>query len=216
MEVHGVKRVERFWDSRSKEYDRNEEEYERSHKQAVDNTRKHLSVSDIVLDYGCGTGIVTNDLADSVREIHGVDISSEMIDVARRKAAERGIENVHYAQATIFHERYGTESYNVILAFSVLHLLEDTQMVMQRIHELLKPGGLFISETPCLGERTAFFSILLFLLSKTGLVPYLSRFRTSELQDLVVGGGFRIVDAEDSDQTPPTHFIVAQKVGGTH
>jgi 2-polyprenyl-3-methyl-5-hydroxy-6-metoxy-1,4-benzoquinol methylase len=212
MAVHGVKRAERFWDGRSKEYDRNEEKYEQSYKKAVDNTRKYLSVSDVVLDYGCGTGIVTNDLADSVREIHGIDISSGMIDVARRRAAERGIENVRYAQSTIFDERYGRESYNVILAFSVLHLLEDTQKVMQRINQLLKPGGLFISETPCLGERTAFLSMLLFLLSKTGLVPYLSRFGSAELQDLVVGGGFRIVDTEDSDQTPPTHFIVAEKV----
>jgi 2-polyprenyl-3-methyl-5-hydroxy-6-metoxy-1,4-benzoquinol methylase len=215
MGVHGVKSVERFWDSRAKEYDRNEEKYEQSYKKAVDNTKKHLSVSDVVLDYGCGTGIVTNDLADSVREIHGIDISSEMIDVARRRAVERGIGNVHYAQSTIFDELYGNESYNVILAFSVLHLLEDTQKVMQRINELLKPGGLFISETPCLGERAAFFSILLCLLSKTGLVPYLSRFGTSELQDLVTGGGFRVVDTEYSDQPTPTHFIVAEKVGGT-
>jgi hypothetical protein len=82
---------------------------------------------------------------------------------------------------------------------------------MQRINELLKPGGLFISVTPCLGERKGFLSIFLFLLSKTGLVPYLNLLRSSELRDLVVGGGFRIVETEESDQTPPTYFIVAKK-----
>jgi 2-polyprenyl-3-methyl-5-hydroxy-6-metoxy-1,4-benzoquinol methylase len=42
----------------------------------------------------------------------------------------------------------------VILAFHVLHLLEDTQEVVQRMHELLKPGGLFVSATACMGEKS--------------------------------------------------------------
>ena len=210
-----MKRSEKFWDQRSNEYDRNEDKYEQSYNKTVESTRKYLSTGDTVLDYACGTGIITNELAENVKEIHAIDISSKMIDVARRKAGEREIDNVHYAKATLFDERYERESFDVILAFNILHLLDDAHRVMHRIYELLKPGGLFISATACLGERRTFLSIFLFLLSKVGLVPYLNLLTVSELEDLVVDGNFQIVETEDLDQTPPNYFIVAKKVSRT-
>ncbi|NEW06798.1 methyltransferase domain-containing protein [Paenibacillus sp. SYP-B3998] len=57
--------------------------------------------------------------------------------------------NINYAHSTIFDERYKKGSFDVILVFHVLHLLEDEHIVLQRINELLKPGGLLISATPC-------------------------------------------------------------------
>jgi 2-polyprenyl-3-methyl-5-hydroxy-6-metoxy-1,4-benzoquinol methylase len=99
-------------------------------------------------------------------------ISSKMIDAAKRKAAERRIENINYVQSTRFDERYTKESFNLILAFNILHLVKDTQKAILRIKELLKPGGLFISETARMGQKKSLVSTLLFLLSKIGIVPF--------------------------------------------
>jgi 2-polyprenyl-3-methyl-5-hydroxy-6-metoxy-1,4-benzoquinol methylase len=208
-------RSEKFWDRRAREYDRDEEKYEQTYRRTIESTRRRLSPGDVVLDYACGTGIITNQIAASVKEIHAIDISSKMIDVAEREARERGVDNVHYAQSTIFDDNYENASFDVILAFNVLHLLEDAQRVAQRISELLKPGGLFISATPCMGEKKSFLSGLFFLLSKTGIAPYI-RFPTfSELEDLVAGRDLQIVETRDLHQTPPNYFIVAKKIEGT-
>jgi 2-polyprenyl-3-methyl-5-hydroxy-6-metoxy-1,4-benzoquinol methylase len=64
--------------------------------------------------------------------------------------------NVDFAQTNLFDERYTKESFDVILAFNILHFLEDHRQALQRITELLKPGGLCISLTPCLREKMAF------------------------------------------------------------
>jgi SAM-dependent methyltransferase len=174
-----------------------------------------LSVSDVVLDYACGTGIITNEIAGSVKAIYAVDISSKMIDVARRRAAERGIGNVHYAKTTLFDERYQRESLDVILAFNILHLLHDPQKAMERIGELLRPGGLFISATPCLAERRSCLGVLLRLLSKVGIVPCVNVLEFSELEDIIAHRYFRVVETENLDHTPPNHFVVARKIQTT-
>lgn len=128
-----------------------------------------------------------------MKEIQGIDISSRMIDAAKTKADERKIENIDFRQTAIFDESYKRESFDVILAFNILHFFEDTLKVMQRINELLKPGGLIIIATACMGEKT-FLNTLQFLLFspliKLGIVPYMRFFKMSELKDSISNGNF--------------------------
>jgi hypothetical protein len=79
---------------------------------------------------------------------------------------------------TIFDQRYETGSYDMILAFSILHLGEGTPEVIRRIYELLEPGGIFISAAACLGVKRGFVGILRFILSKIGLVQIGIRFKS--------------------------------------
>ena len=69
----------------------------------------------------------------------------------------------------------------MILAFSLIHLLEDAEKTMQWIHDLLKPNGFFISLTPCLGEKR-FLRMLLLFVYKLGILPYISCFKICELE----------------------------------
>ncbi len=202
---------EKFWDKTANKYDQEEKKDEPTYNKIIEKTKKYLKISDIVLDYGCGTGLISNEIADNVKVIHAIDISSKMIEIAKKKAAGRKIENIDYAHSTIFDERYKSGSFDVILAFYILHLLEDTHKVMQRINELLKPGGLIISATPCMGEKT-FPSILLSLVSKIGLIPNIRSFKISELEDSIANGNFEIIETECLHQSSQQYFIVAKKV----
>jgi 2-polyprenyl-3-methyl-5-hydroxy-6-metoxy-1,4-benzoquinol methylase len=205
---------EKFWDRVAKSSDEQDDELDETYLKILESTKKHLHVDDIVLDYACGTGIITNEIAGDVKEIHAIDISSKMIEVAKRRAGEHNFENVHFAQTTIFDERYNNESFNVILAFNILHLLEDAHPVVHRINELIKPGGLFISTTPCLVEKEV-LGIFLSILSKIRIFPYLKRLKIPELEGLIANGNFQIVETENLDPTGPSHFIVAKKVSRT-
>ena len=137
-------RSEKFWDKAANDFTDHELHINLNENKDFITTLKYLNIDDTVLDYGCATGIISNAIADKVKEIHAIDISSKMIEMAISKASERHIENVYYTQATIFDERYQKESFNVILAFRILHMLEDIQAVIRRINELLnsiKPNG---------------------------------------------------------------------------
>ncbi len=202
-----MNKTEKFWDRMSNQFDKQAGHFEQP---PVERSKKYINSSDIVLDYGCATGTTTIEFAGNVKKIHGIDFSSKMIEAAKRKAAVCKIENIDFTKTEIFDERFKKESFDVIVAFNILHLLEDTQKALQRINELLKPGGFIISVTACMGEKK-FLRILLFLLMKTGLVPNMKFFRISELEDSISCANFQIIEKESLNNSPNEHFIVAKK-----
>ena len=205
-----------FWDRASKNYDKTEERFEYIHSKSRENTKKYLNGSNIVLDYGCGTGTTSCEIANRVKEIHAIDISSKMIEIAKRKAVASKVENINFVRADIFDKRYKKESFDVILAFNMLHTVIDPQVVMRRIYELLKPEGLFISVTPCLREKMAFLVNiqiqLVRILCKIGVIPIpIRRLKSSELDDLLVNGDFQTIDTEKLYKGASSYFVVAKK-----
>ena len=190
-----MNKSEGFWDGASKNYDKTEERFEYIHGRSRENTRKFLKGSDTVLDYGCGTGTAACQFSSQVKEIHAIDISSQMIAIAREKAAVAKVENVSFEQSDIFDSKYSNESYDVILAFNMLHTVPSPQNVMLRINELLKPEGLFISVTPCLRQKMSFLVNLQIqlvrILCKLGLIPIpIRRITSFDVEDLLEVGGF--------------------------
>ena len=203
-------RAEKFWDKLADTFDRRVLKHcGQYYIWTVENTIQYLNRSDVVLDYACGTGIIAIEIAQNVKEIYAIDISLKMIEVAKIKTYERKIENIHFVHSTIFDERYKRGTFDVILAFNILHLIEDTQKLMQRIYELLKPGGLFISATECTGDKKTFFNVILLLVSGMGIVPYLKSFNISELEGSITKGNFQIIER---DSLKNTQFIVGKKI----
>jgi 2-polyprenyl-3-methyl-5-hydroxy-6-metoxy-1,4-benzoquinol methylase len=207
---------DKFWDSMANNLDKTEKRLEQIFIKVLKNTKTYLNVEDVVLDYGCGTGLICNEIAGNVKKIYAIDISSKMLDIAKRRAVARNIENIDFAQTDIFDTRYERESFDVILAFGILHYLEDNMQAIQRITELLKPGGLFISSTPCLAEKMTFSTKLQFypylLLSKTGWIPSMKRFTISELNGLIASEHLQIVKTENIYYKITGLFNVAKKV----
>ncbi|WP_085909519.1 class I SAM-dependent methyltransferase [Kiloniella majae] len=208
---------EKFWDKASKNYDKTEDRFEYIHRKTSENTKKHLSNTDIVLDYGCGTGTKSCEFAKQVKEIHAIDISSKMIEIATNKGTTNKVENVNFTKTTIFDEKYKKESFDVVLAFNMLHTVPSPQTIVNRIHELLKPEGLFISATPCMQEKMSFLvgmQIYLFrILSKIGIVPIsIRRFKSSELDDLIENGNFQSIETESIYKGATSYFVAAKKV----
>jgi 2-polyprenyl-3-methyl-5-hydroxy-6-metoxy-1,4-benzoquinol methylase len=206
-----MNKSEKFWDKSAYKFDEAEKKDKQTYIRIIDRTRKYLKSSDTVLDFGCGTGLISNEIADYVKLIHAIDISSKMIEIAKYKADNRKIQNIQYTHSTIFDERYISGSFDVILAFYILHLVEDNKKTIQRIHNLLKPGGLVIAVIPCIGEKI-FLKISLSLLNKIGLVPDLKSFKAWELEDLIANGIFETIENESLDQKIPQYFIVAKKI----
>jgi 2-polyprenyl-3-methyl-5-hydroxy-6-metoxy-1,4-benzoquinol methylase len=203
----------RFWDRVSRNTDRRTSGYDQTVHSILAKTRPYLDPGDVVLDFACGTGTFSCGLAGHVQEVTAIDISSGMLDVAKSKANERQIENVEFVQSAIFDDRHRPESFDVVLAFNILHLLQDAPRVMQRFNDLLRPGGLLVSCTPCLGEKRSPLGVFLVLLSKLSLVPYLNTLTISSVEELLVSGRFQVVEAETLEHKPPNYFSVAKKVG---
>ena len=178
---------------------------------SVERLAKYLAADDTVLDYACGTGVVAYKIAADVKEVHAIDAAAGMIDLATERARESEVANVHFARKTIFDEQLQAGTYDVLLAFNILHLLKDAREALQRASELLKPGGLLVCEMPCLGEAGVLLRTLLPFIGKVVGISYLRTFRISELQDLIRAEGFQILESEVPKGIIKICFVVARK-----
>jgi 2-polyprenyl-3-methyl-5-hydroxy-6-metoxy-1,4-benzoquinol methylase len=206
---------EKMWNQLAKNWDTPGVSLGENDLRIIERTKKYLAAGSMVLDYGCATGSIALEISGMVKEVHGIDISSNMIEIAKRKMDERETKNISFRKGTIFDESLGKESFDLILALSVLHLVEDSAQVIDRVNQLLKPGGVFISATPCLGEK-AFISVLMnipiFVLSKIGLIPPINFFSAFSLATTITNEGFQIIEQEDFSVHPLREcFIVARK-----
>jgi arsenite methyltransferase len=103
-----------------------------------------LKEGEVVLDLGSGGGIDVFIAAKKVglegRAI-GVDMTDEMLDLARRNAEEVGIENVEFRKGDIEDLPVEDESVDVIISNCVINLAPDKDKVFGEAFRVLRPGG---------------------------------------------------------------------------
>lgn len=164
---------EKFWDLIASKYAASPISDRSAYETKIQKIKTFLTSEQVVLDIGCGTGTQCGDIAGHVKQVTGIDISGKLLAIAGRRMAERKLDNVEFLQISVFDERFQPGSFDVVMAFFVLHFFEDIDAVFKRIHSLLKPGGLFISEAACLGDKNKLMGSLLRFGGHLGVVPKL-------------------------------------------
>ena len=208
-----MRNPERFWDRIAKNYDKRSEKKTASLLKTIEKIKLHLNPQDQVLDFGCGTGEKALGVADRVQSIHGIDLSPRMIETASLKAPDRQIDNAQFSHTDLFDAMLMPGSYDAIMAFYILHLVNDPAQVLKRIHELLKPDGRLICETPCLGESAAVVGWLIALVGKLGVLPKVHCFKIADLKSMIGSASLlELIEAEPVEENRNHLFVVAQKV----
>ena len=95
-----------------------------------------------VLDYGCGTGLVSLYLLPHVRSVTGADNSTGMLDVLRAKISESKIRNMQAVHLDLERDPVPQARYHMIVVSMAMHHVRQTERVLQAFHELLVPGGI--------------------------------------------------------------------------
>ncbi len=199
-----------FWDRFANHYARTPIADQASYETKLEKTRALLRPDSRVLEFGCGTGSTAILHAPHAAHIHAIDYSARMIDIAREKARAAGLTNLSFAQSTLAELDSPAGSWDVILGMSILHLLPDRAQTLTRVHELLKPGGVFISSTVCIGDASWPMRVLAPVFSALPLLPSVSSFSLSELKDELERAGFEIEDCWRPADNKAA-FVVARK-----
>lgn len=107
--------------------------------------KKHGIGEGTVLDLGCGTGSMTEELDDLGYDMIGVDISDEMLEIAVRKMEEKEREILYLSQDMRELELYSTVDAVVSACDSVNYILDMEELtdVFRLVNEYLEPGGIF-------------------------------------------------------------------------
>ena len=100
-----------------------------------------LDTSMTALDYGCGTGQLTWELAPHLDHITLADTSTGMLDVVRRRLADRPDADRFRALHLDLATDASPETYDLIYSALVLHHIDDTATILRALYASLKPGG---------------------------------------------------------------------------
>jgi ubiquinone/menaquinone biosynthesis C-methylase UbiE len=208
-----MKNDARFWDRIASKYAADPVSDMEGYERSLDRTRDHLQGDETAFEFGCGTGTTALKLAPSLRRIVATDISPEMIAIARDKAASQGCANAEFQVGTPDVAPWPDASFDVALGFNVLHLVAARQAALRGVHRLLKPGGLFISKTPCLKEMNPAIRLAIPVMQLVGKAPFVTAFSGEELEQEIGAAGFDIVARERhaTSGKDPRPFLVARK-----
>jgi len=205
------KSPEKFWNLMASKYAASPISDRAAYETKIEKIKTYLLPDNIVLDIGCGTGTQCSDLAGNVKQVTGIDISGKLLKIAEQRMAERKLDNVEFIQTSIFDERFLQNSFDVVMAFYVLHFFEDIEAVFNRIHALLRPGGIFISETACLGEKNKISGNLLRFAGQLGFLPLINPLTTVQLKQALDRAGFSLLDKHIFSESNPEYTLIARK-----
>ena len=108
---------------------------------------KEYAVEDgLVLDMGCGTGSMTERLAEAGYDMIGIDNAEEMLEIAMNKRADSGLDILYLLQDMREFELYGTVKAVVSICDSVNYITEEEELeeVFRLVNNYLDPKGIFI------------------------------------------------------------------------
>jgi ubiquinone/menaquinone biosynthesis C-methylase UbiE len=183
-----------FWNRTARAYSRHAIKDLAGYERTLSATRDLVGATDRVLELGCGTGQTALRLAPSIGHITGTDISSGMIAIANERKAAAACPNATFMVTDGRSPPWPDPPFDAVLAFNLLHLIKDRPRFFQSVGRALKPGGLFITKTPCLSEMNAVIRLAIPLMRLIGKAPSLSFFTADELARELTAGGFSIID----------------------
>jgi ubiquinone/menaquinone biosynthesis C-methylase UbiE len=203
----------RFWDRIARKYAANKLADPDAYARTLERTRHYLRNTDAVIEFGCGTGSTALTLAPAVARYVATDASAEMIAIAREKAEAERIASLEFAVAGADAPQPDA-SFDAALALNLLHLVRDRAGVLAGVHRMLRPGGLFISKTPCIKDANLLLRLAVPLAQVFIGAPFVAIVSAEALERDITAAGFEIVErarhgSRGSDARP---FLVARKL----
>lgn len=110
-------------------------------------SQAQLQPGETVLDLGCGGGvdaIIASRLVGEEGKVYGLDMTPEMIELARENSLSAGARNIEYVEGLIEDIPLDDGTLDVVLSNCVINLSDDRPAALREAARVLKPGGRFV------------------------------------------------------------------------
>ena len=198
---------EQMWNSRAESYDRYFSFTRWTQKKLV--SMLYLGGNPRLLDLACGPGWAVRyaaTLADRRGEFYGVDLSSKMIDVARRNSAN--YTNVHFRRSRVEDLPFDSDFFDFVISSNAFHHFSNPEKALREARRVLKSGGrIYILDT----TTDNFFMRLIDRLAPKIEPAHVKMYSTHEFQTLFGKAGLQYVASKRVILVLKTH--IAKKPG---
>ena len=132
-----------FWDKNAFLYDRFMKKDAAAYERMYELIRPVVS-GKTVLEAATGTGLIAKNIAGSAKTVEAVDASPEMIRAAKKASSSA---KLHFSVQDIFSLPYADESFDVVIASNVLHIIPEPEKALRELTRVLRDGGVLILPT---------------------------------------------------------------------
>lgn len=136
-----------IWDDFAKSYDQVLKNWS-LYQTLRDGAIYHLKNAKLVLEQGCGTGIIAIALAESGKEVFGIDNNASMLKVARKNTQEDIADRLHIQEGDALNLDFEDKSFDGVISNNVIFYIKNPIRLVQEAYRVLKPGGRFIIAGP--------------------------------------------------------------------
>lgn len=204
-----------FWNDLAERYAAKPVDDPNAFERKIAITRALIPAGGRFLDVGCGTGSLALRLADVAAEVHGLDLSQGMIDIARRKAQTDGVDHAHFHVGDLGSATDLTPgSFDVVSAYSLLHLVPDRAATLAALHRLARPGGSLVVSSVSLGNSWIPYGLIIKVMRWLGKAPHVRIYDGDAIVREVEAAGFVDVTVHDvGAKSSEVTFLTAKKPG---
>lgn len=164
---------------------------------------------DSVLEVATGPGLIAFEISDLVNHIDAVDLSAQMIEVAKQTQRQKGIQNIDFARCDANNLPFADGKFDRVIASNLLHLLKEPNFALMEMKRVLKDDGKIILPTFCHGEnfKSRFIS---FFMSISGFKAE-NKWSVAGYENYISTQGFRIIKLEVIKSKIPLAYLVLAK-----
>jgi ubiquinone/menaquinone biosynthesis C-methylase UbiE len=204
----------RFWNKIANRYDSwVKSAFEDQYVEFKSKIYSFVGPDDVVLDMGTGTGEIAYHITKKCREVVGVDLSENMIDIASNKSFRQIADNLTFKAGDAYNLPFNNSCFDKVICCNVLQTMKEPILAIKEGRRVLKYNGEFISITYCfkdssLTERIRLIKWVLLY----GIPIYWTNFSREGLEAKFKSAGLKIIESSDIWEKPVVLLLRCKKI----
>lgn len=200
----------RIWDRFAKHYDRFiRKTLGETYVELYNQIKSDITSDDTVLEVATGTGLISFEIAKYVSHIDAVDLSPQMIEVAKDIQTKTQIKNIEFTCSDANKLPFENGSFDIVIASNLLHLLKEPNIALAEMSRVLKKDGKLILPTFCHAENLT-SKLISFFMSLPGFKFY-NKWSVDNFENYIVSCGFNVIKRKVIVGKIPLTYLVVKK-----